>query len=544
MKNSDFEIKDLQLSEHLKTRLSSLNITRLFPVQAELMQVFRPLQRDILCCAQTGSGKTLAFAIPIVQVLLNRRITRLRALIVLPTRDLANQVKTCFESLTFGSNLVVGFAVGSSSFTNEQSGLVDEKSPLQWASKVDILIATPGRLLDHLSSTKGFSLKHVEFLVMDEADRLMNQHYQGWLDTVYDAIESNDGIQIPFSMGNTKPVLKLRRHVQKLLFSATLTTNPGKLAALKLNDPIYITITGEQNTIGGITLPPTLKEEYLVVEQSDKPLALITLLKTRSLKSVLVFVKSVQAASRLDLLLQQTNLDLKTSSLSSEESLITRKQILEKFNSGLISTLICSDLMARGMDSGVETIINYDIPTNLVTYVHRVGRCARAGRHGTSITICEPGQEYWFKRDIVNQDNVKRSVGVEKLDNPDWNGFLGAYQKGLLGLKRKVKGVKGSVPDSSSTSSNSSSSSSSSSSDSSSSSGSSSSSSSSSSSDSSTSSYSSSDSSSSSSNESSSDSDSEDNNSRMDVDQPIVPIFASNWNEHGWIVKDLNQSAF
>ena len=236
-----------------KLQKAPFEITQLFPVQIECLKYFRngaadgKTDFDLLVSAATGSGKTLAFALPIVSSLINRIVCRVRAVVVLPTRDLALQVKRTFDDLCAGEKLKVGLAVGASSFAVEQSNLMidhfagldgDDESGTRWSSKVDILVATPGRLVDHITSTPGFTLNHLEFLVIDEADRLMNQNYQGWLDVVYNHINPYTTLY-PSVIHRPNFAPSIQKRCRKMLFSATLTRNPEKLDSLKLQNPIF-----------------------------------------------------------------------------------------------------------------------------------------------------------------------------------------------------------------------------------------------------------------------------------------------------------------
>ena len=447
----------------------------------------KTISNDICVSASTGSGKTLAYCVPIIEALLHRVIPRLRAIVILPTRDLAIQVKKTFDELLVGSCLKAGIAVGATSFSNEQASLVqdndcdsfDFKTSMgpkkndanygetsiepkkndansrmgQFSSKVDILICTPGRLLDHINSTPGFSLSHVKYLVMDEADRLMSQHYQGWVDIVYKHLEPSLPVQVPISLSSST-IPNLHSRVQKLLFSATLTRDPAQIAMLKLYDPVSIVVSNNtqkaqhenQIDLQKFTLPLQLSEKYIVAQRSEKPLVLLHLLHNvaNSMDSVLVFVKSVESATRLAELLKMCT-DSSTffvASISSDLAPSTRKSILDSFlqhhtprgvdkqgnemdiDNGTDrrpkrrSVLVCSDLIARGIDLGasVNSIVNYDVPSNIVTYVHRVGRTARAGRSGTCYSLIEPSQLKWFRSSIANPKNtsIDRGESVEK----------------------------------------------------------------------------------------------------------------------------------
>ncbi|KAJ2993421.1 ATP-dependent RNA helicase ddx51 [Globomyces sp. JEL0801] len=380
--DNDITQNSFMLSKHLITKLQALNYTHWFPIQQSLLSKLfsarfftRSCQGDLCVSAPTGSGKTLAYAVPIVESLLNRIIPQIRALIILPTRELAFQVKNTFDLLTSSSNLQIGLTVGSGSFTQEQQSLVHELG----YSKIDILITTPGRLIDHINSTNGFNLTNVKFLVLDEADRLLNQHYQGWLDTLYKAMTPTHQINKTNSMlpVGLQTELQLVTHkTQKLLFSATLTRNPEKIASLKLEHPTYITVSSnlipdqvnqiEMESYARYTIPSTLLELRMVVSSiEDKPLVLLNLLLSKQLKGVLVFVKSVQSSYRLSLLInhcfklimgdkqyQSLGYQCKSQSLTSDLSTSQRKKVLNDFKNNELQVLVCSDMMARGMDIG------------------------------------------------------------------------------------------------------------------------------------------------------------------------------------------------
>ncbi|KAG6373406.1 P-loop containing nucleoside triphosphate hydrolase protein [Boletus reticuloceps] len=261
---------DSGLSLKTRRRLFDLGISELFAVQTTLLpflirrswSLYTPYSapHDVCVSAPTGSGKTLAYVLPILEVLSNRIVTRLRALIVLPTRDLVLQVRETFEAVGKGRGLKIGTATGQHSFAHEQAQLVSQiDSGLQGgSSKVDILICTPGRLMDHLNGTPNFSLQHLRFLVIDEADRLLSQSFQDWLAQVLTAIHwrpsessslasrlsSEDTCQ-PRNCDSLAPACldfvgycqvdvdeQRGFSCQKLLFSATLTRDPGKLASL------------------------------------------------------------------------------------------------------------------------------------------------------------------------------------------------------------------------------------------------------------------------------------------------------------------------
>ncbi|KAI9338576.1 P-loop containing nucleoside triphosphate hydrolase protein, partial [Zopfochytrium polystomum] len=481
------------LSPSLTTRLAANGVTHLFPVQQAVLPRLLATRRatsaaatppqDLLVAAPTGSGKTLAYVLPVVEMLSTRCVIRLRALVVVPTRDLAVQAKAAFESVVSGSAsasaapLRVAVVTGAASFAAEQAQLVSQRSstafsletngPSAGSSRVDILIATPGRLTDHIRTTPGFTLRHLRFLIVDEADRLMNQRFQGWLDAVlasamveggsrrareamgvarkgFERYFEAGGVVDYYSEATEDGKKETRIPLQKLLFSATLTRNPSKIAALHLNNPLYISVmrseTSEAKDMDSpqiatvepqtrYSVPSTLFERMLVVgSPSDKPVALLHLLynltyadllnaATKAAGGVLIFAHSVESAQRLAALLQFVHpLLLPTASaapssssnsspiyaaaLTSDLGPAQRRHLLFLAAQGALPLLVSSDLAARGLDlssTPLPLVLNYTVPARLKTYIHRVGRTARAGRLGLAVTLLESKEARWFK---------------------------------------------------------------------------------------------------------------------------------------------------
>ncbi|KAJ1545850.1 ATP-dependent RNA helicase dbp6 [Nowakowskiella sp. JEL0078] len=448
------------LSPHIQNRLLSLKITHLFPVQQSVIPrlLDATSTNDLCVAAPTGSGKTLAYAIPIIETLTSRVIPRIRALVVLPTRDLALQVKATFDSLVKGTGLKVVVMIGGthSKFSSE--------STVVSGGNVDIVVATAGRLVDHLDHTHEFSLNALQFLVIDEADRLLNQKYQDWLARVLKATE-------------LKGETGLFEHVplKKLLFSATLTRNPAKITMLKLNSPVYIAVStsstykpeeskeddneNDDKIADRYVAPPSLSEHLVVcASESDKPLALLYLLETQDIASaggVLIFTRSVENAHRLATLLhilgRTTTTDKKghiasTRAVSSELPATMRKSILKEFSNNSIACLVCSDVMARGIDlghDGVKTVINYDAPLRVKTYVHRVGRTARAGLLGRAYTIAERKEARWVKQEVLAKVSRVEKFSKMELEVKTMDPFVDRLKDALKELELVVKGKSG-----------------------------------------------------------------------------------------------------
>ncbi|KAI0749568.1 DEAD-domain-containing protein [Daedaleopsis nitida] len=497
------------LSEKMRRRLHDLGITELFAVQTAVVplllcspasrSLYRPYNPPVDLCvsAPTGSGKTLAYVLPMIEVLSSRVVTRLRALVVLPTRDLVIQVRETFEALAKGRGLKIGTATGQHSFAHEQTQLVAERgTELQGgSSKVDILICTPGRLIDHLNGTPNFSLQHLRFLVIDEADRLLAQSFQDWLAQVLAATrpsrpsESDDprvspptvpsdcswpsaGIRYPDALAPA--FLHLLRDVpyvrtdfderkesscQKLLFSATLTRDPAKISALGLRQPRYIVVqdpkaagaagTKEEGVLDFVmekfTMPATLTEHMIVCESSVKPLMLFHLVHSRDVTNALVFTKSAESTTRLVRLFEFFEAAFQNSqgqgklivarAYSSDLAPAERKSILEQFKNQEIHILVCSDLISRGIDiSHVSHVVSYDVPVDFRKYVHRVGRTARAGRAGDAWTLVEEQEARYFKTMLKAADHMEK-VKRLRVGDGDLTALTAAYEVALGRLK-------------------------------------------------------------------------------------------------------------
>ena len=427
------------ISAKLKENLLKLEINHLFPIQIELLSKLQFLKNysrfrrsDLLVNASTGSGKTLAYAIPLVEALQSRVVTRIRCLIMIPTRDLALQVKDTFEELIHGTDLSLGLAIGSTSFQFEQNHLVTKDGD----AKCDILIATPGRLIDHIEA--GLCLNHLRFLVLDEADRLMTQHYHGWLSTLLAAMPKEVKAKLigeRSQQDHGPPVLKL-------LFSATISTDPRHLDSMDLYQPIMITL---QQDIGSsqniMNLPSTLQEGFIVMEPSEKPLFILERLSLPDTSHTLVFANSIEKAVRLSDLLNQCMKSELTLPMSSNQTPVERKKAIDRFKDGSIKMLIATDILCRGVDFGtnVALVINYDVPCNSVTYVHRVGRTARAGKQGQAWTVVEPTQAHWYKKEILNKDIARNQVQRRHFREEEFAILIPRYQNGLDIMKQKYR---------------------------------------------------------------------------------------------------------
>ena len=332
---------------------------------------------------------------------MKRIVPRVRALVILPVQDLATQVYKVFRTYAEKTNLRLKLLSGQKSFAQEQSELV-LKGIDGFHSLADIIVATPGRLVDHLQNTEGFSLSHLRYLIIDEADRVMEDVQNDWLSHVEKAVYNQSNGRIKPTYINSKWEVG-SIPLQKLLFSATLSQNPEKLQQLQLYEPKLYTSAIDPNDILAneevvqIGTPKELQESILMVDNSlNKPMLLINLIKKKKMKKVLVFTKSIENSHSLTMILQALN--LKAAEISSQLKKGQRGKILNQFKNDKLEVIVATDALARGIDIGmIDFVVSYDCPKFVKTYVHRVGRTARAGRTGQAITMIENKQLKAFK---------------------------------------------------------------------------------------------------------------------------------------------------
>lgn len=465
IKNNLISISDVPgLCAQLLKNLHSNGIQHFFPVQAEVIPAilesaqqglligrggYKP--RDICVSAPTGSGKTLSFVIPIIQVLMDRVVCEVRALAVLPTKELAQQVHRVFASYAEGTSLKVVMLAGQKSFAAEQASLSEHRWNMR-RSLADIVVATPGRLIDHMTKNSGLCLEHLRFLVIDEADRMIDSMHQSWLSQVMGAVyrsraEPGSVFRRTEAACITSASLSPpQTPLQKLLFSATLTQNPEKLQQLGLHQPrLFSSAHGQADSAAAspthghdrFNFPQGLTEYYVPCTMSSKPLLLLHFILRMKLHPILCFTNSRETAHRLHLLLQLFG-GVQAAEFSSQLSPGDRKKTLKEFEQGKIQLLISTDAVARGIDiSGVKCVVNYDAPQYIRTYIHRVGRTARAGKTGLAFTFLLRVQEKNFLQMVVKAGSPGIQKQVVKPEN--LRSMEGQYEKALQKLADVIK---------------------------------------------------------------------------------------------------------
>lgn len=350
------------------------------PIQAKAIPVVLA-GRDVMGAAQTGTGKTAAFSIPLLQKMLKHENASMsparhpvRAVVLAPTRELADQVANNVKAYAKQTNLRVAVVFG---------GMDMKPQTAELKGGVEVLIATPGRLLDHIEA-KNCQLGQVEYVVLDEADRMLD---------------------IGFLPDLQRILSYLPKQRQTLLFSATFSPEIKKLASSYLQDPVLVEVARPNATAS------TVEQRFYKVEDDDKRAVIRQILREREIKQCIVFVNSKIGAGRLARSFERDG--LKTAALHGDKSQDERLKSLEAFKKGEVEVLVATDVAARGIDiAALPAVFNFDIPFNAEDYVHRIGRTGRAGASGLAVSL------------VTNSD-ARLMADIEKLikKKPDVEAF-------------------------------------------------------------------------------------------------------------------------
>ena len=368
--------KDLELSEELLRALTERDYEQPTPIQKQAIP-YVLMNRDLLGCAQTGTGKTASFVLPMLDILEQgrARMRMPRSLILEPTRELAAQVAENFDLYGKYHNLTKALLIGGVTF-NEQDKLLDRG--------VDVLIATPGRLMDHFERGNVL-LNDVKILVIDEADRMLDMGFIPDVDKI---------------------VSKIPPMRQTLMFSATMPKEIKKLADRFLSNPKEVTVSPPSATADTVT------QQFVKLSTRQKRSALRRILGDDSVRNALIFCNRKRDVSEVLQTLERHG--FQAGSLHGDMDQFSRTATLEKFKKDEIKYLVCSDVAARGLDiEAMSHVINFDVPTHAEDYVHRIGRTGRAGRQGHAITFVTSEERKYL--DAV-QDLAKGSISEIKLD--------------------------------------------------------------------------------------------------------------------------------
>ena len=374
--------EELGLNADLLAAVEEMGYTEPTPIQTESIPLVLA-GRDVVAAAQTGTGKTAAFALPLMQRLGCGNGKPL-ALVVSPTRELAQQIEKVAAVVGKHTGQRTCIVVG---------GVKYEPQVKKLKSGVEVLVATPGRLID-LQQRGDLDLSEVRVLVLDEADRMLDMGF--WP-----------------SVRRILAYLPAER--QNLLFSATLTEDISNIVGRMLHDPAYVEIAVRGTTADGV------EQAMMPVEQSQKPELLAGVLQRRGADRVLVFTRTKQRADMLETIL--VRMGIKVGVMHADRTQGARQAALEDFRAGKMEVLIATDIVARGIDiSDISHVINYDVPENPEDYVHRIGRTGRAGASGYALTLVGPDE-------IVQLREIEYMLG-KNLPIEDLEGF--PYRDGRI----------------------------------------------------------------------------------------------------------------
>ena len=344
----DVTFQSLGLSEPLCEACKEMGFTKPTPIQQEALP-WALQGRDIIGLAETGSGKTAAFGLPVLHRLLEKP-QPMFCLVISPTRELAFQIGEQFEALGSVIGVKCAVAVG---------GVDMMAQAIMLAKRPHIVVGTPGRLVDHLQNTKGFSIRALKFLILDEADKLLNMDFEKEIDSIVTAAPKER---------NT------------YLFSATMTSKVKKLQRACLVNPVKVEVSSKYGTT------KNLKQQYSFLPAKHKDCYLVYVCNELAGNTAIIFTATCATTQRLALLLRA--LGFSAVPLHGQLSQAKRLASLHKFKAGERSILIATDVASRGLDiPAVDLVLNYELPANSKDYIHRVGRTARAGRAGRAITL-------------------------------------------------------------------------------------------------------------------------------------------------------------
>ena len=372
------------LAESLQRAVAAQGYTMMTPIQAKAIPIVLA-GRDVMGAAQTGTGKTAAFSLPLLHKMLRHENASMsparhpvRALVIAPTRELADQVAANIKGYAAQTKLRVAVVYG---------GIDMKPQTLELKGGVEVLVATPGRLLDHIEA-KNCVLNQVEYVVLDEADRMLD---------------------IGFLPDLQRILSYLPKTRQTLLFSATFSPEIKRLAESYLQDPLLVEVARPNATATNV------EQRFFSVSNDDKRRAVLKLIKERALTQALVFVNSKLGCARLARSFERDG--LRTTALHGDKSQDERLKALESFKRGDVDVMVATDVAARGLDIvDLPAVFNFDVPFNAEDYVHRIGRTGRAGASGLAVTLVSPS-DVRLVADIEHL--IKKKIEIEAMEFDD-----------------------------------------------------------------------------------------------------------------------------
>jgi len=381
--------QNLNLIPPLNKALNKQGYTEPTPIQSKSIPGLLH-GKDLIGIAQTGTGKTAAFILPILQRMKEQYPRTIKTLVLAPTRELAAQIGESFteygQFLNFKHTVIFG-------------GVGQNRQVKELSRGVNIVVATPGRLLDLLNQRK-LTLKTIEFFVLDEADRMLDMGF------IHDI---------------KKIISMLPKKRQSLFFSATMSPEINKLARNLLNNPIHVEVTPQATTVD-------LIEQFIFfVDKGSKERLLLELLNQKHLTSVLIFTRTKRGANKVSSFLNANN--IYSDAIHGNKSQNARTKAIKDFKTGKIKVLVATDIAARGIDiDNISHVINYELPNEPESYVHRIGRTARAGADGTAYSFCS-AEERNFLRDIEKLIRQKIQLMDHKFHSETAKNAIGQAAK-------------------------------------------------------------------------------------------------------------------
>ncbi|KAK6082541.1 DEAD/DEAH box helicase [Seiridium cupressi] len=376
------QFKHLPLSTPTASGLDASHFTTLTDIQAKAIGPALK-GRDLLAAAKTGSGKTLAFLVPVLETLVRAQWTEhdgLGALVIAPTRELAVQIFEVLRKIGRFHSFSAGLVIGGKNLEEEAGRL----------SRMNLLICTPGRLLQHLDQTAGFNVDNLQILVLDEADRILDMGFQSAMNAVID---------------------HLPKERQTMLFSATQNRKVSDLARLSLKDPEYISV----HEAASSATPATLQQHYILTPLPEKLDTLYSFIKSNLKSKMIVFMSSGKQVRFAYEAFKKLSPGVPLLHLHGRQKNTARMEIVRRFASAQYSCLIATDVVARGVDfAGVDWIVQMDCPEDPETYIHRVGRTARYGKNGKAILFLDPSEEEGMMKRLEHKKVPIKKVNVRE----------------------------------------------------------------------------------------------------------------------------------
>src|SRR3954463_13865847 len=378
---SESAFSKLSLAEPLSRAVAEMGYESMTPIQEQAIPVVLA-GKDVMGAAQTGTGKTAAFSLPLLQKMMRHETASVsparhpvRALVLAPTRELADQVANNVKAYSKHTKLRATVVFG---------GIDMKPQTLELKAGVEVLIATPGRLLDHIEA-KNCVLNQVEYVVLDEADRMLD---------------------IGFLPDLQRILSFLPKQRTTLLFSATFSPEIKRLANSYLKDPVTIEVSKPNATAS------TVEQHFYSVPDEEKRHAIKQIVRQRGITQAFVFVNSKLGCARLARTLEREG--MKTTALHGDKSQDERLKALDAFKKGEVDLLVATDVAARGLDiKDVPAVFNFDVPFNAEDYIHRIGRTGRAGADGIAVTLVSPSDNR-LMADL--EKLLKRKIEIEPLE--------------------------------------------------------------------------------------------------------------------------------